>query len=100
MVQGSAYGAVMHYLKAVEAVGADDTAKIAARMKETPINDFMTRNGKIREDGRVVRDMYVFRVKAPAASKGEWDLYEQLSVIPGEQAFQKADPAACQLVKG
>lgn len=100
MVQGSAYGAVMHYLKAVQAVGADDTAKVAAKMKETPINDFMTRNGAIREDGRVVRDMYVFRVKAPAASKGEWDLYEQLSTIPGEQAFQKADPAACPLVKG
>lgn len=100
MVQASAYGAVMHYLMAVQAVGADDTAKVAAKMKETPINDFMTKNGKIREDGRVIRDQYVFRVKTPAVSKGEWDLYEQLSMIPGEQAFQKADPAACPLVKG
>ncbi len=99
MVQASAYGAVMHYLNAVKAVGADDTAKVSAKMKETPVNDFMTKNGKVREDGRVVRDMYVFRVKAPAASKGEWDLYELLSTIPGEQAFQKPDPA-CPLVKG
>jgi branched-chain amino acid transport system substrate-binding protein len=100
MIQASAYGAVTHYLKAVQAVGADDTAKVAAKMKETPINDFMTKNGKIREDGRVIRDMYVFRVKTPEQSKGEWDLYEQLSTIPGEEAFQKADPAACPLVKG
>lgn len=99
MVQASAYGAVMHYLKAVEAVGADDTAKVRAKMGETPINDFMTKNGKLRPDGRVIRDMYVFKVKSPAASKGEWDLYEQLSVIPGEQAFQKPDPA-CPQVKG
>ena len=99
MVQASAYGAVMHYLNAVKAVGADDTAKVSAKMKETPVNDFMTKNGKVREDGRVVRDMYVYRVKAPAASKGEWDLYELLSTIPGEQAFQKPDPA-CPLVKG
>jgi branched-chain amino acid transport system substrate-binding protein len=99
MVQASAYGAVTHYLNAVKAVGADDTAKVSAKMKETPVNDFMTKNGKVREDGRVVRDMYVYRVKAPAASKGEWDLYELLSTIPGEQAFQKPDPA-CPLVKG
>ncbi|MBX9910098.1 MAG: ABC transporter substrate-binding protein [Beijerinckiaceae bacterium] len=99
MVQASAYGAVMHYLNAVKAVGADDTAKVSAKMKETPVNDFMTKNGKVREDGRVVRDMYVYRVKAPAASKGEWDLYELLSTIPGEQAFQKPDPS-CPLVKG
>lgn len=100
MVQASAYGAVMHYLKAVQAVGADDTAKVAAKMKETPINDFMTKNGRIRDDGRVIRDMYVFRVKTPAASKSEWDLYEAVSTIPGEEAFQKADSAACPLVKG
>lgn len=100
MVQASAYGAVTHYLKAVQAVGADDTSKVAAKMKETPINDFMTRNGRIRDDGRVIRDMYVFRVKTPAASKGEWDLYEAIATIPGAEAFQKADPAACPLVKG
>lgn len=100
MVQASAYGAVMHYLNAVKAVGEDDAIKVAARMKETPVNDFMTKNGKIRADGRVVRDMYIFRVKTPAASKGEWDLYETLATIPGEEAFQKADPAACPLVKG
>lgn len=100
MVQASAYGAVTHYLKAVQAVGSDDAAKVSAQMKQTPINDFMTRNGRIREDGRVIRDMYVFRVKAPAASQGEWDLYETISTIPGEEAFQKADSATCPLVKG
>lgn len=100
MVQASAYGAAMHYLTAVKAVGEDDAAKVSERMRATPVNDFMTKNGTIRADGRVVRDMYVFRVKSPAQSRGEWDLYEQIGVIPGAEAFQKADPAACPLVKG
>jgi branched-chain amino acid transport system substrate-binding protein len=99
MIQASAYGAAMHYLNAVKAAGSDDTATIMKKMKETPINDFMTRNGSIREDGRVMRDMFVFKVKSPEQSKGEWDLYEQVASIPAAEAFQKADPAACSLVK-
>ncbi len=99
MIQASAYGAVLHYLNAVKAVGVDDASKVAEKMKQTPINDFMTKNGRIREDGRAIRDMYIFRVKSPAASKSEWDIYETLEKIPAEEAFQKADPV-CSLVKG
>jgi branched-chain amino acid transport system substrate-binding protein len=68
-------------------------------MKATPINDFMTTNGIIRADGRVVRDMYLLQVKAPAESRGEWDLERVVGTIPGVEAFQPANPALCPLVK-
>lgn len=99
MIQASVYGAVIHYLNAVAAVGSDDTSKVMAKMKTTPINDFMTKNGSIRDDGRVMRDVYVFRVKKPAESKGEWDLMTQVAAIPANEAFQPADKQACSLVK-
>jgi branched-chain amino acid transport system substrate-binding protein len=99
MVQASTYGAVMHYLKAVAAVGNDDTSKVMAKMKATPINDFMTKNGTIREDGRVMREVYVFKVKKPSESKGEWDLMTQIATIAPNDAFGPADKQACPLVK-
>lgn len=98
-VQASVYGSVQHYLKAVAAAGTDDTAAVLAKMKSTPINDMMTKNGTIREDGRVIREGYVFRVKKPSESKNEWDLYALAATIPAAQAFQPADKAACPLVK-
>jgi len=99
MIQASVYGAVTHYLKAVAAAGTDDTAAVVAKMKATKINDFMTKDGYIRDDGRVMRDFYVFRVKKPSESKGEWDLYSQVSTIPAETVFQPADKTVCSLVK-
>lgn len=99
MNQASAYGAVTHYLKAVQAVGTIDPEKVLPKMKATPINDFMTKNGSIRADGRAIRDMYLFRVKKPSDSKSEWDLYEQISTIPGSDAFKAPDASACNLVK-
>jgi branched-chain amino acid transport system substrate-binding protein len=98
-LQASVHGAVTHYLNAVKAANSDDTGTVLKVMKATPINDFMTHGGLIRPDGRVVRDLYVFRVKSPGASKGDWDLYEQISTIPGDQAFAPPDPATCNLVK-
>ena len=98
-IQASMYGAIIHYLKAVDQAGTDDTAKVAAIMKATPINDFMTSAGRIRDDGRTLRDNYVFRVKTPAESKGEWDLYTEIAKIPANEAFAPADPKACPLVK-
>ena len=97
-LQASVYGAVKHYLEAVRAAGTDNTAAVMAKMKATPVNDFMTHDGLIRADGRVIRDLYVLRVKTPAESKGEWDLLTQLSAIPGKDAFSAPDPA-CSLVK-
>src|SRR5438445_5505241 len=89
MVQAGVYGAVMHYLNAIKATNSDDGLTVVKKMKETPVNDFMTKNGKILENGRVIRDMYLFEVKKPADSKGPWDYYKQISTIPGDQAFKR-----------
>ena len=71
-----------------------------AKMRETPINDFMTKNGKLRIDGRVIRDMYLFEVKKPSESKGEWDLLQAASrPCPGDEAFRPLDKGDCPLVK-
>ena len=100
MVQAGVYGAVTHYLNAIKATNSDDGLTVVKQMKATPINDFMTKNGKIREDGTLVRDMYLFEVKAPAESKGPWDYYKQIAVISGEDAFKLPGPNECPLVKG
>lgn len=99
MTQAGTYGAVSHYLKAVKAAGSKDADKVMAQMRAMPINDFMTSNGKLRIDGRVIRDMHLFQVKAPAESKGEWDLYKTVSSVPGEQAFRPLNEGGCPLVK-
>ncbi|HXP31632.1 MAG TPA: ABC transporter substrate-binding protein [Stellaceae bacterium] len=99
MVQAGVYGAVTHYLKAIEAAKTDDGAKVVAEMRALPINDFMTKNGKLREDGRVMRDMYLFEVKTPAESKYQFDYYKQLATIPADQAFRPLSESECPLVK-
>ena len=99
MAQAGIYSGITHYLKAVQAAGTDDTAPVMARMKATPVNDFMTKNGKIREDGRLIRDMYVFEVKKPAESNSPWDYYKLKATIPGEQAFIPLAKSVCPLVK-
>jgi branched-chain amino acid transport system substrate-binding protein len=99
MTQAGAYSATMHYLNAVKAVGSKDATAVMAQMRKTPINDFMTHNGTLRADGRVVRDMYLFQAKKPAESKGEWDLYKLVSRIPGEEAFRPLNEGGCPLVK-
>jgi branched-chain amino acid transport system substrate-binding protein len=68
-------------------------------MREMPINDFFAKGGRIREDGRMVHDMYVYEVKKPSESKGEWDYYKLRSVIPGDEAFRPLSESACPLVK-
>jgi branched-chain amino acid transport system substrate-binding protein len=99
MVQAGVYGAVTHYLKAIEAAKSNDGKTVVAKMRELPINDFMTKNGKLREDGRVMRDMYLFQVKKPSESKYQYDYYNQLAVIPAEQAFRPLSESECPLVK-
>ena len=100
MVQAGDYAAVKHWLEAVKATDTLDAPTVINKMKETPINDFMTKNGKIREDGRLVRDMYLFEVKKPEEAKGEWDLYKLVRTIPGEEAFKRPGGNECPLVKG
>jgi branched-chain amino acid transport system substrate-binding protein len=99
MIQAGTYGATLHYLKAVKAAGTDEAKAVMAKMKELPINDFMTKQGRIREDGRVIRDMYLMQAKTPDESKGEWDLAKIVATIPGEQAFRPLAEGGCPLVK-
>jgi branched-chain amino acid transport system substrate-binding protein len=63
------------------------------------INDFFVKNGKIREDGRMVHEMYLYEVKKPAESKGVWDYYKLVATIPADQAFQPLSESKCPLVK-
>jgi branched-chain amino acid transport system substrate-binding protein len=95
MVQAGVYGAVTDYLNGVRATGSDDGPTVVKWMKANPVNDFMTRNGHIREDGTLVRDMYLFEVKKPSESKRPWDYYKQILVIPGEQAFKLPGSDQC-----
>jgi branched-chain amino acid transport system substrate-binding protein len=99
MSQAGVYSSVMHYLKAVQAVGTDDTAIVMAKMKSTPVNDFFAKNGRIREDGRMVHDMYLFEVKKPSESKYPWDYYKLKATIPGDEAFMPLSKSVCPLVK-
>ena len=95
MAQAGVYGAVTHQSrKAIAAAGTDDGPKVIARWCELPINDFMTKNGWLREDGRVMRDMYLFQVKSPE-SKYEYDYYKELAVIPAEEAFRPLNESTC-----
>jgi branched-chain amino acid transport system substrate-binding protein len=100
MVQAGVYSSVMHYLKAVDAAKTDEGKAAVAKMREMPINDFFAKNGKIREDGRMVHDMLLVQVKKPEESKGPYDYYKILTVIPGDEAFRpmKAE-FGCPLVK-
>lgn len=99
MIQAGTYGATVHYLKAVKAAGTDEAKAVMAKMRELPINDFMTKNGRIREDGRVIRDMYLMQAKAPEESKGEWDLAKIVATVPGDQAFRPLAEGGCPHVK-
>jgi branched-chain amino acid transport system substrate-binding protein len=99
MVQAGQYSSVYHYLKAVKAAGTDDTKKVMAQMKKMPINDFFAKNGQIREDGRMVHDMYLMQVKKPADSKYPWDYYHVRQTIPAAEAFQPLSQSRCPLVK-
>jgi branched-chain amino acid transport system substrate-binding protein len=98
-VQAGTYSSVTHYLKAVKAAGSTDSAAVIKVMKDTPINDMFAKNGRIREDGRMVHDMYLFEVKKPSESKGRWDDYKLLATIPGNEAFQSLELSRCPLVK-
>lgn len=99
MVQAGVYSAVSHYLKAIAAIESDEGKPVVDQMKQTPINDMFAKNGKIREDGRMVHDMKLVQVKTPDESKGEWDYYKILSNIPGDQAFMPLSESTCDLVK-
>jgi branched-chain amino acid transport system substrate-binding protein len=97
--QAGVYSSVGHYLKAVKAAGTTDAAAVMKVMKETPVNDMFAKNGKIREDGRMVHEMYLFEVKKPSESKARWDYYKLLGTVAGNDAFQPLELSRCPLVK-
>ncbi len=98
MFQASVYSATTHYLKAIDAVGTDEAKAVMAQMRATPIEDFMTHGARIREDGRVMRDLYLLQVKTPAESHGEWDLAKVVATVPGDKAFRPSSQSECPLI--
>ena len=98
MVQAGVYSATLHYLKAVKALGNKDSLAVMAKMREMPINDFMTHNGRLRIDGRVVRDMYLVEVKKPEDSKKPWDYLKIVNTVPGDKAYRPLEAGGCPLV--
>jgi len=99
MVQAGVYSATLHYLKAVDATGTVESSAVMKMMKDTPIHDFFAHDGRIREDGRMVHDMYLFEVKKPSESKEPWDDYKLVATIPAEEAFQPLSQSTCPLAK-
>lgn len=98
MVQAGIYSSTIHYLETVAEEGTDDPEAIRAAMAERPVEDFFARNGQIREDGRMIHDMYLAQVKTPEESTDEWDVYEILATIPAEEAYRPLSESQCKLV--
>jgi branched-chain amino acid transport system substrate-binding protein len=100
-MQAGVYAAVLHYLKAVDKVGgAEDGKAVVAAMKAMPTDDPLFGKGTIRADGRKIHPMYLFQVKSPEESKGDWDYFRLLATIPAEQAFRPMSEGNCPLVAG
>jgi branched-chain amino acid transport system substrate-binding protein len=93
------YSSTLHYLQAVKAAGTDSAVEVMRKMKDTPVNDFFSRGGKIREDGLHVHDLLLVQVKKPSESKAPWDYYKILQKIPASDAYKPLSESACPLVK-
>jgi branched-chain amino acid transport system substrate-binding protein len=99
LVQAGDYSATMNWLKAVKTVNSLDATKVVKELQSHPINDFMTHNGHLEPNGSLVREMYLFEVKKPSESKGEWDLYKLVRPIPGEVAYKSPNGNQCKLAQ-
>jgi branched-chain amino acid transport system substrate-binding protein len=98
-IQAGTYSAVRHYLQAVKDLGTDEPLAVLAKMRATPVNDIFATGGYIREDGRMVHDMYFVQIKAPTESKDPWDLVKIVKTIPGDEAFRPLSESECPLLK-
>jgi branched-chain amino acid transport system substrate-binding protein len=96
--QAAVYSAVRHYLRAVAAAGTDEAKAVMAKMRDLPVDDFFAKNGKLREDGRLLHDMYFVQVKTPAESREPWDYYKILATIPGDKAFRSLEESGCPMI--
>jgi branched-chain amino acid transport system substrate-binding protein len=99
MLQAGDYSSVSFYLNAVKATGTDDADTILKWMRSNKINDMFAQGGYVREDGRMVHDMYLMQVKTPKESKGRWDYYKVVATLPGDQVYTKLSESTCPLVK-
>ena len=100
MIHAGTYSAVRHYLRAVEKAGTTSTDQVAAAMFAMPVEDAtISAPARIREDGRLMRDFYVFRVKTPQESRGAWDLYELIATVPAEEAAIPASASNCSSLR-
>ncbi len=97
--QAAVYSAVTTYLKSIKAAGTDDADKVMADLKKTKINDLFVKNGYIRQDGRMIKEMYLMQVKKPEESKYPWDYYKLKATIPAEEAFQPLSKSTCPMIK-
>ena len=95
--QAVLYSSVRHYLEAVAKAGTDDALTVAKAMRDAPIHDVFTDNGRIREDGRVVYDRYLMKVKTADESKYPWDYLKVVATIPADQAFRPPGAGGCKL---
>ncbi|UGY03832.1 ABC transporter substrate-binding protein [Bradyrhizobium quebecense] len=98
MIQAGVYSGVMHYLKAVQAAGTDDAGAVAAAMRKLPVNDFMTQNAQIREDGQVMRSMYLVQAKSPSESREPWDYEKVIATISPDEAWRPLAEGGCPFV--
>jgi branched-chain amino acid transport system substrate-binding protein len=101
MTQAGNYAAVLHYLKALDALGGNphDGAKVVAKMKEIPTDDPLFGKGPLRIDGRRIIPAYLFEVKKPEESKYPWDYYKLVATISPEDAARPLSESECPLVK-
>jgi branched-chain amino acid transport system substrate-binding protein len=99
MVQAGTYSAVLHYLKGVKAAGTDEAKAVVKAMRDMPVQDMFAANGTLREDGRMVHDMYLWEIKKPADSKYPWDYYALKATIPADKAFRPLSQSTCKHVK-
>ena len=99
MLQAADYSAVSFYLNAIKATGSDDADTVMKWMKSNKINDFFATNGYVREDGRMVHDMFLMHVKTPAESKGPWDYYKIIETLPGDKVYGSLAESTCAFIK-
>jgi branched-chain amino acid transport system substrate-binding protein len=99
MTQAGVYSAVLHYLRAIKATGSDDAKIVVDKMKATPVDDFFAKGGRIREDGRTMFDMSLYRIKSPGQSKYPGDYLELVRKVPGEQVYFPIERSECDFIK-
>ena len=98
-IQAGDYSAALQYLNAVKATGTDDADKVLVQMKKTKVNDIFAKGGYIRDDGRMVHDMYLMQVKTPAESTEPWDYYKVAETFKGDAAWTTKAESKCALWK-